>query len=300
MEKEFEAIIIGGSYAGLSAAMSLGRSLRRVLIIDGGKPCNRFTPHSHNFITEDGEKPATIAKKAKKNVLKYGTVKFLEDVAIDGKKTENGFLISTQNNGEFMTQKLVFATGIKDVFPQINGFAECWGNTVIHCPYCHGYEFRGQKTGILADGPKAFHLASLVKNLTQNVAVLTNGKATFDAEQIEKLKKHGIKIIETGVAEIEHKNGQIKNVIFADGSREHFGALYAGIPFVQHSEIPVSLGCEMTEHGYLKIDGFQKTNIAGVFACGDNSTMMRAVAAAVYAGNLAGAMVNMELTHDQF
>ena len=108
--KNFDAIIIGGSYAGLSAGMALGRALRNVLLIDSGKPCNIQTPHSHNFITHDGEKPSAIAEKAKAQVLKYNSVKFHTDIAISGKKTENGFSISTQNGEVFTAQKLIFVS----------------------------------------------------------------------------------------------------------------------------------------------------------------------------------------------
>lgn len=298
--KSFDVIILGGSYAGLSAAMALGRSLRNVLIIDSGSPCNRQTPHSHNFITHDGEKPAVIAAKAKAQVLAYSTITFLEGVAATGKKTETGFVIATETGQEFQAKKLIVATGIKDSIPDIKGFAQCWGISVIHCPYCHGYEVRGKKTGIMANGEKAVHIASLVNNLTDNITVLTTGKAELNEEQTAKLTRHNIRLIETKVVEIEHANGQVKNVIFDNGTKEQFDAVYAAIPFTQHSDIPVALGCELTEQGHIKVDQFQKTTIAGVFACGDNSSMMRSVANAVSAGNMAGAMVNKELTDEQF
>ncbi|WP_028295582.1 NAD(P)/FAD-dependent oxidoreductase [Olivibacter sitiensis] len=296
----FDAIVIGGSYAGLAAAMSLGRSMKTVLIIDSGKPCNRQTPHSHNFITQDGEKPSAIAEKAKAQVLNYGTVKFHSDLALSGRKNENGFAIATQKGGEFEAKKLIFATGIKDLMPDIKGFPECWGISVIHCPYCHGYEFRGQKTGIMANGERAFHLASLVNNLTDNITILTSGKAAFTEEQRTKLDRHNIQVLEKKIAEVDHKNGQIKQVIFENGDKMDFTAVYAAIPFEQHSDIPVSLGCELTEQGYIKVDNLQKTTAKGVFACGDNSAMMRSVANAVFSGNLTGAMVNKELTDEQF
>lgn len=296
----FDVIIIGGSYAGLSAAMALGRSIRNVLIIDSGLPCNRQTPHSHNFITQDGEKPSAIAEKAKTQVLKYNTVKFHNGLAIDGKKTENGFVIITQKGENFEAKKLVFATGIKDIMPSIKGFSECWGISVIHCPYCHGYEFRNQKTGIMANGEKAFHVASLVNNLTDNVTILTSGKATFNTEQLARLNKHNINIIEKEIVEIEHENGNINNIVFKDGNKISFNAVYASIPFNQHSDIPATLGCELTEQGYIKVDMFQKTTVNGTFACGDNASMMRSVANAVATGNFAGAMVNKELTEEKF
>jgi thioredoxin reductase len=298
--KNFEVIIIGGSYAGLSAAMALGRSLRNVLIIDSGLPCNRQTPHSHNFITQDGAKPAAIAAAAKAQVLNYRTVTFINDFAVSGKKSEKEFLITTQSGKEFTARKLVFATGIKDTMPNIKGFAECWGISVVHCPYCHGYEIRNKKTGIMANGERAFHLASLVNNLTDDITVLTSGKADFKPQQIEKLNSHKIKIIEAEVAEIEHKNGYVKKVLFSNSDTISFEGIYAHLPFTQHSDIPVSLDCELTENGYIKVDGFQKTTIDGVFACGDNSVMMRSLANAVYSGNLTGAIINSELTGETF
>ncbi|MGN6194690.1 MAG: NAD(P)/FAD-dependent oxidoreductase [Ginsengibacter sp.] len=298
-QKRYEVIIIGGSYAGLSAAMALGRSLRQVLIIDGGMPCNRQTPHSHNFITHDGDRPSEIAKKAKADVLKYDTVSFLEDFAITAKKVERGFAINTESGSKFLAKKIIIATGIKDIMPDIKGFAECWGISVIHCPYCHGYEFRNQNTGIIANGARAFHLASLVNNLTGKLSILTNSRADFKEEQISKLKKHPI-VIEASLSEIQHHKGKIKQVIFSDGSSQKFDALYAALPFTQHSDIPASLGCEFTEHGFIKVNRFQETNVPGIFACGDNSNMMRSLASAVYAGNFAGAIVNAKLVEEDF
>lgn len=300
INKDFEVIIIGGSYAGLSAAMALGRSLRSVLIIDSGKPCNRQTPHSHNFLTNDGETPASISQKAKAQMMSYETVKFVDGLAVSGKRTDNGFSITTKAGDTFAGRKLIFATGIRDIMPEIKGFAECWGISAIHCPYCHGYEYRGKKTGIMANGDRAVHLASLVKNLTEDVVILTSAEAEFSPEQLDKLRKHNIEVVEQEIVEIEHDNGNIKNVIFKDGTERNFDAVYAAIPFEQHSDIPVSLGCELNENGYIAVDGFQKTNIAGVYACGDNTAMMRSVANAVYTGNLTGAMVNKELIDEQF
>ena len=165
----YEIIIIGGSYSGLSAAMALGRALRNVLIIDSAKPCNRQTPHSHNFITQDGAEPAEIARKAREQVLKYDTVAFVYDLVTDCSKNAVGFELTTESGEQYSCEKLIFASGIKDIMPNIKGFSECWGKTVIHCPYCHGYEFKSKKTGIFAPADRAFHLASLVNQPTRKV-----------------------------------------------------------------------------------------------------------------------------------
>lgn len=298
--KNFDVIIIGGSYAGLSAAMALGRSLRNVLIIDSGNPCNRQTPHSHNFVTQDGEKPDAIAEKAKTQVLSYHTVKFHNDLAVSGRKTEPGFEITTQTGFIFTAKKLIFATGVKDIMPDIKGFSECWGIGVIHCPYCHGYEVKNEKTGILANGYFACHYAQLVRNLTKNLTVFTNGKADFTQEQLSKFAKHNIPLIEKEIAFFNHENGKIHQIVFKDNSTFALKALYSRPAFEQHCKIPEMLGCELTEQGLIKTDMLQKTTVDHVFACGDNASPMRSVAYAVGAGNIAGAMVNNEMTTEEF
>jgi len=292
-QNQFDVIIVGGSYAGLSAGMSLGRFLRKVLIIDSGKPCNEQTPHSHNFLTQDGKTPKEISELSKKQVLEYETVEFHQGKAIDEKKTEKGFEIITENGENFNSKKLIIATGIIDEVPDIKGFKESWGISLIHCPYCHGYEFRNKKTGIIANGDRAFHIASLVKNLTDDVTLLTRGKAEFSDQQKEKLAKNNIQIIETEISELKHQNGLVESLIFSDRKEIEFEAVYGAFPFKQHSEIPQILGCELTEMGHIKTDFMQKANIPGVFVCGDNSSMMRSVANAVYTGNIAGAMVRL-------
>lgn len=298
--KNFEVIIVGGSYAGLSAAMALGRSLRKVLIIDNEQPCNRQTPHSHNFITQDGVPPSEITAKAKEQVLTYKTVEFVKDLAVRAEKNKKDFFVFTKSGKTFTAGKVIFATGVKDLIPKIKGFAECWGISLIPCPYCHGYEFKNKKTAIMANGERAFHLASLVNNLTDHLAILTTGKADFTSDQMAKLESHQITIIETEISAIEHQDGHLQRVLFNNGEKVVFDAIYAGFPFTQHSDIPVSLGCEITEHGHIKVNEFQQTTIEGIYACGDNSTMMRSVATAVANGNLAGAMVNADLTKEHF
>lgn len=298
--KNFDVIIIGGSYAGLSSAMALGRALRNVLIIDSGLPCNRQTPHSHNFITQDGEKPSVIAEKARKQVLKYNTVNFVNDLAVSGKKTEKGFIINTKTGETYETKKLIFATGVKDIMPDIKGFSECWGISVIHCPYCHGYEVKNEKTGILANGDFAYHYAQLILNWSKELTIFTNGKSSLTKEQTENISKHKITIIEKEIANLDHENGKLKQIVFKDNSTFELKAIYSRPSFEQHCKIPEILGCELTEQGLIKVDMFQKTSLKNIVACGDNSSLMRSVASAVAAGTTAGAMLNNEMTEEEF
>jgi thioredoxin reductase len=298
--KKFEVIIIGGSYSGLSAGMALGRALRNTLIIDSGKPCNIQTPHSHNFITQDGKTPKEILTLAKQQVEKYDSVKFYNGLAISGTKTDQGFEVKTITGEIFTAKKIIFATGVKDIMPSIEGFANCWGISIIHCPYCHGYEYKNGKTGIVANGDVAFEMGKLINQWTKDLTIFTNGKSNFTIEQLEKLTQHNIRINETEIERFEHNNGQIERIIFKNRETEIVKALYARPVFEQHCSIPQQLNCELTEQLYIKIDTFQKTTTHGVFACGDNATMMRAVSFAIAMGSIAGAMANRELIEDNF
>ncbi len=294
-----DVIIVGGSYAGLAAAMSLGRSLRNTLVIDEGKPCNRQTPYSHNFLTHDGHTPQHIAQIAKEQVLAYPSVTWLDGRAVTATKTADGFLVHTASGEVFPTKKLILASGIRDLLPTIPGFAACWGISVIHCPYCHGYEFRGKETAILASGDRAFHLAGMVRNLTDKVHLITSSES-FDETQLSALARNNIRLHDSSIAAIQQNAAQIETVTLANGERLKLDALYAAVPFEQNNDLHVQLGCAENEQGYIQVDGMQKTNIPGVYACGDNSSMMRSVATAVYTGNLTGAMVNHELVAATF
>ncbi|TCN61281.1 NAD(P)/FAD-dependent oxidoreductase [Flavobacterium circumlabens] len=299
-DTNFEVIIIGGSYSGLSAAMSLGRSLRNVLVIDSGLPCNRQTPHSHNFITQDGEKPAVISAKAKVQVDFYDTVQFYNGLAISAIKTKNGFEITTESGKVFLSKKVLFATGVKDLLPEIAGFAECWGISIIHCPYCHGYEVKKEKTAIIANGDMGFEYAKMISNWSKDLRLITNGKSTLSLEQTQILKKHKVEIIEEEIVAIDHENRNVHQIIFKNQSKIGVKAIYFKAPFEQHCPLPESLGCELTEQGLLRVDPFQKTTIPGVFASGDCHIQARSVAMAVSSGSLAGAMINKELIDESF
>lgn len=296
----YEVIIIGGSYSGLSAAMALGRSLRRVLIIDSGDPCNKQTPHSHNFLTQDGATPGEISAVGKTQVLQYETVSFVQDKAVSSAKTDAGFIVHTESGKQYQASKLVFATGITDLMLPIKGLKECWGISVVHCPYCHGYEIRNKKTGIIANGENALHLAPLARNLTSNLTILTNGKAEFNAEQRAQLETNDVRILENEIIEIEHTNGHMKNLVFKGGTKEPFDATYASLPFQQHCDIPEQLGCDFDENGFIQVDMMHKTTVDGVFACGDNCSRFRSVANAVASGNMVGAVINMEMANQEF
>ncbi|MFC6225018.1 NAD(P)/FAD-dependent oxidoreductase [Hymenobacter artigasi] len=295
MENQVEVVIIGGSYAGLSAAMCLGRALRQVLVLDSGQPCNRPTPHAHNFLTRDGASPAELAAQARAQALAYPTVRLLAETAVAATGTDGDFTLTTDTGRVVRAGKLLFATGVRDLLPAQPGFAACWGISVIHCPYCHGYEYRQQPIGTLLNGEAALHHARLLRQWTTQLTVFTDGPATFSPQERAQLARAGVSVEETPVRELRHHAGQLTHVALADGRQVPLAALYLRPGMAQHCLLPQELGCTYTEAGYLQVDSMQNTSVPGIYAAGDATTPMRAVGMAAAGGTLAGVALNSEL-----
>jgi thioredoxin reductase len=292
-----EVIIIGGSYAGLSAAMSLGRARRQVLVIDGGLPRNRFTPHAHNMLLHDGESPAALAARARQQVAHYPTVQFLTGQATSAARLPDGtFRIDTAQHDSLSARYLLLATGLRDELPAVPGFAECWGKSVIHCPYCHGYEVADQPTGAWVNGDDAQHLATLLTNWTSDLTIFTNGPATFDDDLRQHLADHHVALNETPITALEHEQGQLRALHLADGRRHPLPVLYARLPLHQASELPAQLGCALAKQApLLQVDATYRTSVPRVYASGDNCVAVSQLAQAIAAGNMAGAAISREL-----
>lgn len=300
----YEVIIIGGSYAGLSAAMALGRSRRRVLIIDDHKPCNRQTPHSHNFITQDGQTPAAIAAAARQQVSNYPTISWLDTRATGAERVAEGIAIHTEASATVTAKKLLLATGVKDIALAVPGFEACWGISALHCPYCHGYEVRDEVLGIIAAGDMAFEYAKLIHHWSRRLTLFTNGAAGLLPEQMESLQAHGIAVVADEIAEMVHQDGYVQHLLMKDGTRHELKAVFGRGGIVLRDGIAASLGCALVTEGMamglIQADDMGKTSQPDIFAAGDNSNPMRSVAVAVAAGNKAGAFINRELIQEAF
>lgn len=204
--RRFDVIIVGGSSAGLSAALSLGRSLRSVMVLDAGSPCNAEQPWSHNMLTRDGQQPSWIADCARRDVAVYPTVAFSDQTTVtkivqqqisdDAWPVTFGFCVFTSSPADlvgsyYLGRKLIIATGVKDLLPEsIIGLRECWSKSVIHCPYCHGYEWRGRKTALLMDISNVRKMAPIVRTLTNELCVIVcegaeSEKDKFSSTELE-------------------------------------------------------------------------------------------------------------------
>lgn len=297
--RNFEVVVIGGSYAGLSTALSLGRAKRRVLVLDAGKPCNQQTPHAHNFLTHDGRKPGEIAALARKEILNYPTVTLQTDIVRLVEQKERGFKIAT-STGVYSSRKLVIATGLKDIHPNISGFSSCWGISVIHCPYCHGYEVSNEKIGLMMNGEQAYEMAKNLNHWNEDLTILTNGKSDFTTSQINKLRTKSIKIIEYEIEEFKNTNGILEKVKFKNGKSIPFKAVYARCEVSPNIDFGAKLAIELSALNTIKVNEFQQTNLTGIYAAGDCTTLMRSLSVAVAAGTMAAVMVNKELIEEDF
>ncbi|MBX2979066.1 MAG: NAD(P)/FAD-dependent oxidoreductase [Flavobacteriales bacterium] len=291
----FDTIIIGGSYSGLSAALTLGRARRHVLVIDANEPCNARVPHSHNLLTHDGVPPHVLRTKARADVAKYPTVQFLDGRAEQLGGTDGAFTVRSSDGTEHRGRKLLLALGVRDELPPIKGLAECWGISAAACPFCHGYEVRDQRLVVIGNAPENVHYAKLIRNWSDRLTLCSNGPSRFDNEQHEALRKQGITLVENPIAEVLHEQGQVKALLFADGSRRDADTLFLRSDTIIPKALTEALGVERTELGLLKVDPMQRTNVPGVFASGDCTTPMRALSAAFASGTMAGAAITHEL-----
>jgi thioredoxin reductase len=228
-------------------------------------------------------------------VLKYPSVKWQHAFVDQAKANQDGFLISTTTGDVFSTKKLLLATGVKDQLLQIPGFAECWGISVLHCPYCHGFEVKNQVLGVMGNGEQGFEFARLIHHWSKNLTLFTNGPSSLQEDQTQYLNAKQIGIVETPIKELIHKAGQLEGIQLADGNIKSMQALFARVPFVLSGQLANQLGCTLNAQGLIQVDEFKKTNVPGVFAAGDNSSIFRALSAVIAAGTQAGAFINHEL-----
>lgn len=288
----FDVIIIGGSYAGMAAALQLVRARRSVLVIDAGSRRNRFADSSHGFLTQDGNSPAAIAATAKTQLLAYPTVQWLEASATAASKTVTGFQVNTEQQ-RYQAKRLILATGVTDQLPDIEGLAERWGKTVFHCPYCHGYELEQGPIGVLAASPLALHHALMLPDWGPTT-LFTNQSFEPDAEQQAQLHDRGV-VIEPGkVLQISGK----ADVQLTTGKTLQMAGLFTQPTTRVNSPLAEQLGCQFEQGplgAFIQTSASKETTIPGVFACGDNARMAGSVAISIGDGSLAGAMTHQSL-----
>lgn len=287
-----DVIVVGGSYAGMAAALQLLRARRSVMVIDAGERRNRFSGHSHGFLGQDGVPPGDIAATARRQLEAYPTLTWLEGRAAAVGGSRDDFTVAADEGQVHRARRILLASGVADQLPAVDGLAERWGKSVFHCPYCHGYEVGGRPVGVLATGALSAHQAELLTDWGE-VTLLANG-IEFDADARGALDSRHVVVEQTPVARLEGE----ADVLLVDGRRLSFGGLFTAARTVPSSSLPEEMGCvlEETPMGVqVRTDATRQTSIPGVFACGDLARAPHSVSLAVGDGAMAGTFVHRSL-----
>ncbi|WP_144631896.1 NAD(P)/FAD-dependent oxidoreductase [Bordetella genomosp. 13] len=290
---QYDAIIVGGSYAGLAAGLPLARARRNILVIDGGQRRNRYAGHSHGFLTQDGTPAAVIATKGREQLLAYPTVQWLNATVAGVAATAEGFRVEVDGQDVRHARRIVFALGVTDQLPDVPGLAERWGTSVFHCPYCHGYELDRGRIGVLASSPLSLHVAMLLPDWGATTLFL-NEAFEPDAAQLRALAERGVRIERSRVQRID---GEL-DLILQGGHVVKLDGLFVTSRVAPSSPLAQQLGCEMEEGPWgriVKTDAMKATSVAGVYACGDMARPGGSVAVAVGDGTIAGAAAHQSL-----
>ena len=294
---QHEVIIVGGSYAGLSAGLALGRARKRVLIIDAGQRRNRFAHEAHGYLGQDGHAPAAIAAAGRAEVAAYPTVTFLDGTAVSAAKDEQGFAVTLADGTTHAAARLILATGVTDDLPDLPGLREGWGKGIVHCPYCHGYEVADRRLGVLALVPFATHQANMIPDWGPTT-FLTNGVVSLAPNERAALERRGVVIEGEPVAEIINAGDRLAGVRLRDGRVIALDALFTGVPTHLTSPLAEQLGCAIDDTvagPIIRVDQMGQTTVPGVYAAGDAAQLMKALPNAVASGYTAGAMAHQSL-----
>lgn len=294
---QFDALVIGGSYAGLSAAIYIARGLRSVCVIDAGKPRNRFSDAAHGFFGQDGANPAEMIRTARAQLALYPQVTFIDGLASSARSERDAFAVTLESGDEVSGAKIVLAVGVADILPGIPGLAERWGKSVLHCPYCHGYEFSGRQLGVLGMRPMSTHQALLISNWGPTTFFL-NGQDDPDPATRDRLNTSGVTVEPTPVVALEGEESNLRAALLADGRRVAVEALYIGAGTRLGSPLAEQLGCAVDEGPFgpiIRVDAAMMTTIPGVYAAGDAMRVPHSAMFAAADGVSAGASVSQSL-----
>jgi thioredoxin reductase len=298
---QVDAIIIGGSYAGLSAAIHIARARRSVCVIDSGSPGNCFAAASHGFFGHDGAEPLAMISGARAQVEAYPGVRVIADAVEDATGSDGAFDVALASGSTLKGRKLVLAFGISDVLPDIAGLDERWGETVLHCPYCHGYEHGGGKLGVLWTAPPSAHQAALIADWGTTTLYL-DGNPTPDRDARSMLERRGVTIEPAPVSALQGSGSTLSSLLMADGREIATDALFLAPRSRLNSPTAERLGCALDDGPFgpvIRTDAAKLTTVAGVYAAGDIARAPHNASWAAADGVTAGISLHQSLVFAQ-
>ena len=293
----YDVIIIGGSFAGLSAAMQLTRARRNVLLIDAARPRNRYAAHAHGFLGQDGVPPHEIVARAREQLARYPSVTFLDGEAVQAAARDAGFEVVLAGGQRVNGARLILATGMRDELPSLPGLQDRWGQTVLHCPYCHGYEVAGGPLGVLATHPMSTHQAMLLPDWGPTT-YFTQGHFEPSPQEASHLAARGVQVERTPVVALLGDSPALEGVVLADGRQVPLHALFVASRVHMATPLAAQLGCAFDEGPLgpvIRVDEQKQTSVPGVFAAGDASTPMSNATLASASGVMAGVRAHRSL-----
>lgn len=304
MSEIWDCIVVGGGAAGLSAGLVLGRARRHTLLIDAGQQSNRSAHGIGGLLGHDGRPPAELYRLGRDELASYGVQIRAGEVA-DIESVDGEFVVRLLGGREERTRRVLLATGMDYLPPDLPGIAELWGRSVFHCPFCHGWEVRDLPLAVLADGARAVHLALLLRCWSDDIVVLNEGAAELGADDRTRLANAGVRVDERPVAALEAHDGELSAVVFGDGERLPRRGLLVAAALRQRDHLAERLGVAVAEpgpvaHDPVGVDPLCRTSIPGVFAAGDLTGEMPQVATAIAAGSRAAAAVVRSLAADDY
>lgn len=296
----YDVIVVGGSWAGLSAAMQLARARRSVLVLDTGKPRNRFAHTSHGFFGQDGRTSADILETARKQLLTYSTVTFCTEEAISASGDGDAFGVRLASGETVHARRLILAVGVVDQLPDVQGLRERWGSTVLHCPYCHGFEVADSRVGVLATGARSVHQALMLSDWSADVTLFANDAVAIGESDFAALSSRGVRVDPRRMVGVLGVAPMITGVLLEDDAVVALDTLFI-VPqttfasaFVQH------LGCAVDDGPFgsvLRTDASKQTTVPGVFAAGDLARAQHNANFASADGVLAGMSAHRSLVY---
>lgn len=299
-EALLDCAIIGGGPAGLNAALVLGRSLKKTVLFDDNQPRNRVTHESHGFLTRDGINPQELKRLAQQELTHYPDVQVDTSRVATVTKEPKSFRIETEGGGVVHARKVILATGFTETLPDIPRMQEFYGTSLFSCPFCDGYEMRNEPLVIISENEAAGHLAKVVSNWTNNLIIATNGKKHIKPAEQKTLEHHGVLVYEEPIRSLDGENGKLRAITFEDGTTIERSGGFVTAEWHQSTSIATDLGCYINERGGVETDPMQRTNIEGVFACGDISMGPAQLIIAAGQGSLAATSVVAAFTEERF
>lgn len=305
--QRWDTIIIGAGVAGLSAALMLGRARRRVLVIDAGQPRNRFATHMHAVLGHEGIDPAELLRIGRADASAFGvdfadaSVTRVEDLSED--QGSGNLTVNTDDGTSYSTRSLILATGITDRLPDIPGLAEHWGTSVLHCPYCHGWEVRDRRLGVLATSPMALHQVQLLRQWSDDVVFFAGLAGPLDRATRARLRARDIRIVDQLVVEVLGDGVDVTGVRLADDTVIDVGAIFTGGFPEPHDRMLEPLHLDRTDGpmgNAIAVDPMGRTSDPRVWAAGNVINPAANVPVAMGAGSMAGAAVNAALVTQEF